>query len=178
MLHLNMNVCAFLSMQCFCSNFCYKASKEFELQISKAPLWVRQDERYVWLTPIWNTTVTWHFEMHLYSGHIKKNQNYNEDVKNKKKIKLMSSFRHTCRHTRPAVLVSPCIIWKYFWKTLQKITSFSYRYVRMILKLQISISYAHYAYSVATNKHFFTQIPHYSLDSIILFLAVIFPSIE
>ncbi|XP_051944127.1 putative RNA polymerase II subunit B1 CTD phosphatase rpap2 isoform X2 [Hippocampus zosterae] len=31
--------------KCFCSNFCYKASKEFELQISKAPLWLRQDER-------------------------------------------------------------------------------------------------------------------------------------
>ncbi|XP_077394161.1 putative RNA polymerase II subunit B1 CTD phosphatase rpap2 isoform X2 [Festucalex cinctus] len=29
----------------FCSNFCYKASKEFELQISKTPLWLRQDER-------------------------------------------------------------------------------------------------------------------------------------
>ncbi|XP_077413408.1 putative RNA polymerase II subunit B1 CTD phosphatase rpap2 isoform X2 [Vanacampus margaritifer] len=31
--------------KCFCSNFCYKASKEFELQISKTPLWLRQDER-------------------------------------------------------------------------------------------------------------------------------------
>ncbi|CAG5896934.1 unnamed protein product [Menidia menidia] len=30
--------------KCFCSNFCYKASKEFELQISKTPLWVRQFE--------------------------------------------------------------------------------------------------------------------------------------
>ncbi|XP_061549103.1 putative RNA polymerase II subunit B1 CTD phosphatase rpap2 isoform X1 [Phycodurus eques] len=29
----------------FCSNFCYKASKEFELQISKTPLWLRKDER-------------------------------------------------------------------------------------------------------------------------------------
>ncbi|XP_061695315.1 putative RNA polymerase II subunit B1 CTD phosphatase rpap2 isoform X2 [Syngnathoides biaculeatus] len=29
----------------FCSNFCYKASKEFELQISKTPLWLRHDER-------------------------------------------------------------------------------------------------------------------------------------
>ncbi|XP_056149001.1 putative RNA polymerase II subunit B1 CTD phosphatase rpap2 [Lampris incognitus] len=28
----------------FCSNFCYKASKEFELQISKTPLWLRQNE--------------------------------------------------------------------------------------------------------------------------------------
>ncbi|XP_037132041.1 putative RNA polymerase II subunit B1 CTD phosphatase rpap2 [Syngnathus acus] len=30
--------------KCFCSNFCYRASKEFELQISKTPLWLRQDE--------------------------------------------------------------------------------------------------------------------------------------
>ncbi|XP_051808797.1 putative RNA polymerase II subunit B1 CTD phosphatase rpap2 [Acanthochromis polyacanthus] len=30
--------------KCFCSNFCYKASKEFELQISKTPLWIRQHE--------------------------------------------------------------------------------------------------------------------------------------
>ncbi|RXN14899.1 RNA polymerase II subunit B1 CTD phosphatase RPAP2 [Labeo rohita] len=29
----------------FCSNFCYKASKCFELQISKTPLWLRKDER-------------------------------------------------------------------------------------------------------------------------------------
>ncbi|XP_051984740.1 putative RNA polymerase II subunit B1 CTD phosphatase rpap2 [Xyrauchen texanus] len=31
--------------KCFCSNFCYKASKCFELQISKTPLWLRKDER-------------------------------------------------------------------------------------------------------------------------------------
>ncbi|XP_076602134.1 putative RNA polymerase II subunit B1 CTD phosphatase rpap2 [Chaetodon auriga] len=30
--------------KCFCSNFCYKASKEFELQIPKTPLWLRQHE--------------------------------------------------------------------------------------------------------------------------------------
>ncbi|XP_037537563.1 putative RNA polymerase II subunit B1 CTD phosphatase rpap2 [Nematolebias whitei] len=30
--------------KCFCSNFCYKASKEFELQISKTPLWLRKHE--------------------------------------------------------------------------------------------------------------------------------------
>ncbi|KAM3865991.1 putative RNA polymerase II subunit B1 CTD phosphatase rpap2 [Diretmus argenteus] len=30
--------------KCFCSNFCCKASKEFELQISKTPLWLRQHE--------------------------------------------------------------------------------------------------------------------------------------
>uniref|UniRef100_A0A8C4EJB8 RNA polymerase II subunit B1 CTD phosphatase RPAP2 homolog n=1 Tax=Dicentrarchus labrax TaxID=13489 RepID=A0A8C4EJB8_DICLA len=30
--------------KCFCSNFCYKASKEFELQISNTPLWLRQYE--------------------------------------------------------------------------------------------------------------------------------------
>ncbi|KAM9845416.1 putative RNA polymerase II subunit B1 CTD phosphatase rpap2 [Aulostomus maculatus] len=30
--------------KCFCSNFCYKASKEFELQISKTPLWLRSQE--------------------------------------------------------------------------------------------------------------------------------------
>uniref|UniRef100_A0A1A7WV64 RNA polymerase II subunit B1 CTD phosphatase RPAP2 homolog n=1 Tax=Iconisemion striatum TaxID=60296 RepID=A0A1A7WV64_9TELE len=30
--------------KCFCSNICYKASKEFELQISKTPLWLRQHE--------------------------------------------------------------------------------------------------------------------------------------
>ncbi|TWW72764.1 putative RNA polymerase II subunit B1 CTD phosphatase rpap2 isoform X1 [Takifugu flavidus] len=27
--------------KCFCSNFCYKASKHFELQISSTPLWMR-----------------------------------------------------------------------------------------------------------------------------------------
>ncbi|XP_072525143.1 putative RNA polymerase II subunit B1 CTD phosphatase rpap2 [Salminus brasiliensis] len=31
--------------KCFCSNFCYKASKSFELQISKSPLWLRKEER-------------------------------------------------------------------------------------------------------------------------------------
>ncbi|KAJ8406315.1 hypothetical protein AAFF_G00305460 [Aldrovandia affinis] len=31
--------------KCFCSNFCYKASKHFEVQISKTPLWSREDER-------------------------------------------------------------------------------------------------------------------------------------
>ncbi|XP_053293369.1 putative RNA polymerase II subunit B1 CTD phosphatase rpap2 [Pleuronectes platessa] len=30
--------------KCYCSNFCYKASKEFELQISDTPLWLRQHE--------------------------------------------------------------------------------------------------------------------------------------
>ncbi|KAM8839526.1 putative RNA polymerase II subunit B1 CTD phosphatase rpap2 [Synchiropus picturatus] len=30
--------------KCFCSNFCYKASKQFELQISKTPLWLRKHE--------------------------------------------------------------------------------------------------------------------------------------
>ncbi|KAM6919711.1 putative RNA polymerase II subunit B1 CTD phosphatase rpap2 [Lycodopsis pacificus] len=30
--------------KCFCSNFCYKASKEFELQISTIPLWLRLHE--------------------------------------------------------------------------------------------------------------------------------------
>uniref|UniRef100_A0A1A8KTJ2 RNA polymerase II subunit B1 CTD phosphatase RPAP2 homolog n=3 Tax=Nothobranchius kuhntae TaxID=321403 RepID=A0A1A8KTJ2_NOTKU len=30
--------------KCFCSNFCYKASKEFELQISTTPLWLRHHE--------------------------------------------------------------------------------------------------------------------------------------
>uniref|UniRef100_A0A3B4EX50 RNA polymerase II subunit B1 CTD phosphatase RPAP2 homolog n=1 Tax=Pundamilia nyererei TaxID=303518 RepID=A0A3B4EX50_9CICH len=30
--------------KCFCSNFCYKASKAFELQIPKTPLWVGQHE--------------------------------------------------------------------------------------------------------------------------------------
>ncbi|KAL3988270.1 DnaJ-like proiein [Sarotherodon galilaeus] len=30
--------------KCFCSNFCYKSSKAFELQIPKTPLWVRQHE--------------------------------------------------------------------------------------------------------------------------------------
>ncbi|KAG7227179.1 hypothetical protein INR49_013978 [Caranx melampygus] len=30
--------------KCFCSNFCYKASKEYELQISITPLWLRQHE--------------------------------------------------------------------------------------------------------------------------------------
>lgn len=31
--------------QCFCSNFCYKASKYLEVQISKSPLWLRKEER-------------------------------------------------------------------------------------------------------------------------------------
>ncbi|KAJ8270907.1 hypothetical protein GJAV_G00120610 [Gymnothorax javanicus] len=31
--------------KCFCSNFCYKASKHFEVQISKTPLWLREGER-------------------------------------------------------------------------------------------------------------------------------------
>ncbi|KAI9532959.1 hypothetical protein NQZ68_027430 [Dissostichus eleginoides] len=30
--------------KCYCSNFCYKASKEFELQISTSPLWLRPHE--------------------------------------------------------------------------------------------------------------------------------------
>ncbi|XP_068995673.1 putative RNA polymerase II subunit B1 CTD phosphatase rpap2 [Embiotoca jacksoni] len=30
--------------KCFCSNICYKASKEFELQISKMPLWLRHHD--------------------------------------------------------------------------------------------------------------------------------------
>ncbi|MCJ8745267.1 hypothetical protein PDJAM_G00128500 [Pangasius djambal] len=31
--------------KCFCSNFCYKASKHLEVQISKSPLWLRKEER-------------------------------------------------------------------------------------------------------------------------------------
>ncbi|XP_077074918.1 putative RNA polymerase II subunit B1 CTD phosphatase rpap2 isoform X2 [Siphateles boraxobius] len=31
--------------KCFCCNFCYKASKCFEFQISKTPLWLRKEER-------------------------------------------------------------------------------------------------------------------------------------
>ncbi|KAK1339795.1 hypothetical protein QTO34_018352 [Cnephaeus nilssonii] len=31
--------------KCFCSNFCYKASKFFEAQIPKTPVWVRDEER-------------------------------------------------------------------------------------------------------------------------------------
>ncbi|XP_047374417.1 putative RNA polymerase II subunit B1 CTD phosphatase RPAP2 isoform X1 [Sciurus carolinensis] len=30
----------------FCSNFCYKASKFFEAQIPKTPIWVREEERH------------------------------------------------------------------------------------------------------------------------------------
>ncbi|XP_014442087.1 putative RNA polymerase II subunit B1 CTD phosphatase RPAP2 isoform X2 [Tupaia chinensis] len=30
----------------FCSNFCYRASKFFEAQIPKTPIWVREEERY------------------------------------------------------------------------------------------------------------------------------------
>ena len=33
------------SFQCFCSNFCYKASKFFEAQIPETPVWVREEER-------------------------------------------------------------------------------------------------------------------------------------
>ncbi|XP_054448104.1 putative RNA polymerase II subunit B1 CTD phosphatase RPAP2 [Pteronotus mesoamericanus] len=32
--------------KCFCSNFCYKASKYFEAQIPKSPVWVREEERH------------------------------------------------------------------------------------------------------------------------------------
>ncbi|MGH0175391.1 UNVERIFIED_CONTAM: hypothetical protein FKN15_072345 [Acipenser sinensis] len=31
--------------KCFCSNFCYKASKHFEAQIPDAPAWIREGER-------------------------------------------------------------------------------------------------------------------------------------
>ncbi|EMP36615.1 Putative RNA polymerase II subunit B1 CTD phosphatase RPAP2 [Chelonia mydas] len=30
---------------CFCSNFCYRASKYFEAQIPKSPVWMREEER-------------------------------------------------------------------------------------------------------------------------------------
>uniref|UniRef100_A0A3P8YSY9 RNA polymerase II subunit B1 CTD phosphatase RPAP2 homolog n=1 Tax=Esox lucius TaxID=8010 RepID=A0A3P8YSY9_ESOLU len=30
--------------KCFCSNYCYKASKSFELQIPKSPLWLREHD--------------------------------------------------------------------------------------------------------------------------------------
>ncbi|CAI5776746.1 Hypothetical predicted protein [Podarcis lilfordi] len=30
--------------KCFCSNFCYRASKYFEAQISKSPVWLREEE--------------------------------------------------------------------------------------------------------------------------------------
>ncbi|XP_037357294.1 putative RNA polymerase II subunit B1 CTD phosphatase RPAP2 [Talpa occidentalis] len=32
--------------KCFCSNFCYKASKFFEAQIPETPVWVREEERH------------------------------------------------------------------------------------------------------------------------------------
>lgn len=38
---------SFYGEQCFCSNFCYKASKYFEGQISKTPVWLREEERYL-----------------------------------------------------------------------------------------------------------------------------------
>ncbi|XP_041133844.1 putative RNA polymerase II subunit B1 CTD phosphatase rpap2 [Polyodon spathula] len=31
--------------KCFCSNFCYKASKHFEAQIPETPVWIRESER-------------------------------------------------------------------------------------------------------------------------------------
>nr|XP_033771362.1 putative RNA polymerase II subunit B1 CTD phosphatase RPAP2 isoform X2 [Geotrypetes seraphini] len=31
--------------KCFCSNFCYRASKYFESQIPQSPLWMREEER-------------------------------------------------------------------------------------------------------------------------------------
>ncbi|KFU96429.1 Putative RNA polymerase II subunit B1 CTD phosphatase RPAP2, partial [Chaetura pelagica] len=31
--------------KCFCSNFCYKASKYFEAQISRSPVWMREEEK-------------------------------------------------------------------------------------------------------------------------------------
>ncbi|KFV38843.1 Putative RNA polymerase II subunit B1 CTD phosphatase RPAP2, partial [Tyto alba] len=31
--------------KCFCSNFCYRASKYFEAQISKSPVWMREEEK-------------------------------------------------------------------------------------------------------------------------------------
>ncbi|OXB57917.1 hypothetical protein ASZ78_003903 [Callipepla squamata] len=37
-------VCQNKLENCFCSNFCYKASKYFEAQISKSPVWMREEE--------------------------------------------------------------------------------------------------------------------------------------
>ncbi|NXD06905.1 RPAP2 phosphatase, partial [Nothocercus nigrocapillus] len=31
--------------KCFCSNFCYRASKYFEAQISRSPVWMREEEK-------------------------------------------------------------------------------------------------------------------------------------
>ncbi|KFP31733.1 Putative RNA polymerase II subunit B1 CTD phosphatase RPAP2, partial [Colius striatus] len=31
--------------KCFCSNFCYRASKYFEAQISRSPIWMREEEK-------------------------------------------------------------------------------------------------------------------------------------
>ncbi|KFO56568.1 Putative RNA polymerase II subunit B1 CTD phosphatase RPAP2, partial [Corvus brachyrhynchos] len=31
--------------KCFCSNFCYRASKYFEAQISKSPVWMREEDK-------------------------------------------------------------------------------------------------------------------------------------
>ncbi|XP_010148759.1 PREDICTED: putative RNA polymerase II subunit B1 CTD phosphatase RPAP2, partial [Eurypyga helias] len=31
--------------KCFCSNFCYRASKYFEAQISRSPVWIREEEK-------------------------------------------------------------------------------------------------------------------------------------
>ncbi|CAF96376.1 unnamed protein product, partial [Tetraodon nigroviridis] len=40
----NVNSFVVCCNQCFCSNFCYRASKHFELQLSSTPLWMRKNE--------------------------------------------------------------------------------------------------------------------------------------
>ena len=38
-------ICLYFAFQRFCSNFCFKASKYFESQISDSPVWTRIGER-------------------------------------------------------------------------------------------------------------------------------------
>uniref|UniRef100_A0A8C9L9N4 protein-serine/threonine phosphatase n=1 Tax=Pavo cristatus TaxID=9049 RepID=A0A8C9L9N4_PAVCR len=44
LLKMSLIIFSILYFQCFCSNFCYKASKYFEAQISKSPVWMREEE--------------------------------------------------------------------------------------------------------------------------------------
>lgn len=44
LLKISLIVFSMLYFQCFCSNFCYRASKYFEAQISKSPVWMREEE--------------------------------------------------------------------------------------------------------------------------------------
>lgn len=57
-----------ITFQCFCSNFCFKASKYFESQISDSPVWTRIGERFVVVVVISDSgsySPYWKFILHL-----------------------------------------------------------------------------------------------------------------